>query len=153
MNIMCDRWKLTNIERFKKWCDSITNLPKEYKTLLRETGDDTERYQNQLDQEETLIDPISIPLYLNGKKVSTEVLVDIKLSQSQLDIWTIGRLVQAIKPYIGKRCLIREHYGSYEDGSICLDFHGRSLRELSYGLLLSSLVRDGELPYFNVYHY
>ena len=83
--------------------------------------------------------------------MSTEALIDIKLSQSQLDIWTIGRLVQAIKPYIGKRCLIREHYGSYEDGSICLDFHGRSLRESSYGLLLSSLVRDGELPYFNVY--
>lgn len=151
MDLMCDRWKLSMDERVRKWYKSIANLSDKYKSLLKEAGDDTERYQIQLDQEETLIDPITITVHITGKKVSRKA--DIKLSHSQLDIWTIGNFVQTIEPYIGKRCLIREHFGSYKYGSICLDFHGRSLRKSSYGLLLSSLIRDGELPYFYVYYY
>ena len=151
MDIMCNRCKFTNSEKFEIWGKSIANLPKEYKTLLKEAGDDTERYQANLDREKTLIDPITITVHITGKKVSRKAPVDINLSQ--LDTGTIGDLVKAIEPYIGKRCLIREHFSSYEDGSICLEFNGRSLGELSYGLLLSSLVRDGELPYFYVRYY
>ena len=149
MDLMCDRWKLTMAERVRKWYKSIANLSDKYKSLLKEAGDDTERYQAQLDREKTLIDPITITVHITGKKVSRKA--DIKLSQ--LDTETIGDLVKAIEPYIGKRCLIREHFSSYEYRSICLEFNGRTLGKLSYGLLLSSLVRDGELPYFYVYYY
>ena len=149
---MCDRWKLTMAERVRKWYKSIANLPDEYKTLLREAGDDTERYQIQLDREKTLIDPISIPLCLTGKKVSEKAVVDIKLYQSQLDIWTIGDFIRVVMPYIGKRCLIRERFGLYKYSSIYLDFHGRILNKSSHKLSLSSFVRDDEMPYFYVYY-
>ena len=151
MDLMCDRWKLTMAERVRKWYKSIANLSDKYKSLLKEAGDDTERYQANLDREKTLIDPITITVHITGKKVSRKAPVDINLSQ--LDTETIGDLVKAIEPYIGKRCLIREHFGSYEYRSICLEFNGRTLGKLSYGLLLSSLVRDGELPYFYVRDY
>ena len=157
MDLRCDRWKRTMAEKFEIWYKSIANLPNECKSLLKEAGDDTERYQAQLDREKTLIDPITITVHITGKKVSrkapVKAPVDINLSQSQLDTGTIRDFVQAIEPYIGKRCLIREHFGSYEYGSICLEFNGRSIGKLSYGLLLSSLVRDGELPYFYVRDY
>ena len=150
MDLMCDRCKRTMTEKFKIWYKSIANLPNECKSFLKEAGDDTERYQAQLDREKTLIDPITITVHITGKKVSRNAPVDIKLS---LDTETIGDLVKAIEPYIGKRCLIREHFSSYEYRSICLEFNGRTLGKLSYGLLLSSLVRDGELPYFYVRYY
>ena len=151
MDLRCDRWKRTIAEKFEIWYKSIANLPNECKSLLKEAGDDTERYQANLDREKTLIDPITITVHITGKKVSRKAPVDINLSQ--LDTETIDDLVKAIEPYIGKRCLIREHFGSYEYRSICLEFNGRTLGKLSYGLLLSSLVRDGELPYFYVRYY
>ena len=56
MNIMCNRWKLTMAERVREWYKSIANLPDKYKTLLREAGDDTKRYENQLHEERKIID-------------------------------------------------------------------------------------------------